>query len=79
MSKLSTINNTFESYQKIIDFFEANKAKMFSDIHLEIHNFFAANMSASLGAILDKFTSNLNDIHFDYISPKVEAILLKNY
>jgi hypothetical protein len=78
MSRLVTINNTFESYQSLISLFEQHKGKLFGDIHLEIHNFFAANMSAALGAVLDKFTANLNDIHFDYLSPQIETILIKN-
>lgn len=78
MNRLITINNTFESYQRFITFFENNKDELFSNIHLEIRHFFSANMSAVLGAILDKFTSNLNDIHFDYLSPQIESILLKN-
>lgn len=39
--------------------------------------FFAANMSAALGAILDKFTANLNSINFD-LKPEIETILSKN-
>ncbi|MCH7397874.1 ATP-binding protein [Belliella sp. DSM 107340] len=78
MSKLISINNTFESYQSLITLYENYKAELFSDIHVEIHQFFAANISAALGAVLDKFNSNLNDIHFDYISPQIETILSKN-
>lgn len=78
MSRLVSINNTFESYQSLISLFEQHKDKLFGNIHLEIHNFFAANMSTALGAVLDKFTANLNDIHFDYLSPQIETILLKN-
>lgn len=78
MNRLNDINNTFESFQSLIQLYETNKDKLFEDIHLEIHNFFAPNMSAALGAVLDKFTSNLNDIHFDYINPQIETILLKN-
>src|SRR5690606_36192602 len=78
MTRLTTINNTYDSYQSLISFYEENKDKMFDDIHLELRHFFSANMSAALGAVLDIFTSNLNDIHFDYISPRIETILLKN-
>lgn len=78
MAVLSTINNTFESYQKLISFYEDHKDKNWDTIHLEIRNWFAANMSATLGSILDSFTDNLNDIKFDYISPDIERILLKN-
>ncbi len=78
MNKLVKINNTYESFQGLIHFYEKHKNELFGDIHLEIQYFFAANMSAALGAVLDKFTANLNGIHFDYLSPKIEEILLKN-
>lgn len=78
MNRLITINNTFESFQRLIQLYETSKDELFGNIHLEIHHFFAANMSAALGAVLDKFTANLNDIHFDYLSPQIETILLKN-
>jgi hypothetical protein len=78
MSSLNNIDNNFESYQKLICLYEESKDKIFSDIHIELRQWFAANMSAVLGAVLDKFTADLNDIHFDYISPKIESILLKN-
>lgn len=78
MNKLTSINNEYNSYQCLISFYEKYKNELFSDIHIELNHFFAANMSAALGAILDKFTSNLNDIHFDFIAPQIERILLKN-
>mgnify|MGYP001337592157 FL=1 len=78
MNYLTSINNTFESYQKLITFYENNKNKLFEEVHLNLSHFFAANMSAALGAVLDEFTSNLNRVYFDSISPQIEAILLKN-
>lgn len=78
MNRLITINNTFESFQSLIQLYETHKDELFGEIHLEIRHFFAANMSAALGAVLDTFAANLNDIHFDYLSPQIEAILLKN-
>jgi hypothetical protein len=78
MYKLANINNTFESYQNLISFYNQDKDTFLSEIHLGLSNFFAANMSSALGAILDKFTANLNDIYFDYLSPQIESILLRN-
>ena len=78
MNRLTSINDTFESYQSLIQLYEAHKDTLFENIYLEFDQFFAANLSAGLGAILDKFTSNLNGIHFDYLDPKIETILLKN-
>ncbi len=78
MTQLVNINNTFESYQKLIDFYQEHKYKEFDTIHLELRQWFAANMCAALGGILDAFTDNLNDVKIDYISPDIERILLKN-
>lgn len=75
---LSTINNSFESYQQLITFYQSNKDNLFGDIHIGLQGFFAANMSAALGALLDLFAADLNNIHFDSISPEIEQILLKN-
>lgn len=78
MTVLSNIENSFESYQRLIDFYEANKEKIFDTIHIELRQWFSANMSAALGAVLDKLTANFNDIHFDHLSTQIENILLKN-
>jgi hypothetical protein len=78
MNILSNIENSFESYQKLITLFDTNKDKLFDHVGIELRQWFSANMSAALGAVLDKFTSNLNDIHFDHIDPQIESILLKN-
>jgi anti-sigma regulatory factor (Ser/Thr protein kinase) len=78
MTTLSNINNTYESYQALISFYQENKDKASDRIYFQFHSWFAANMSAALGAILDAFTERFNSVHFDNISPAVERILLKN-
>ena len=78
MNELTNIDNTFESYQKLISFYQRNRHSFFETIHIELKKWFSANMSAALGAVLDAFTSRLNEIQFDYLSPKIEAVLLKN-
>lgn len=78
MNILSKINDTYECYQQLISFYEKNKNKAFDDIDIQINDWFAANISAALGAILDLFTNRLNDIHFNFSSTKIETILLKN-
>jgi hypothetical protein len=78
MNSLSQINNTFDSYQQLIRLFEDNKNKFSTDIRFSISGFFAANMCASLGAILDIFTKNLNKIDFEIQETKTETILKKN-
>jgi len=78
MTQIFNINNTFDSYQRLIDFYQEHKDKDFDTIHVEIHQWFAANMCASLGGILDIFSDNINTIEFDFISPEIKQILLKN-
>jgi hypothetical protein len=78
MTRIVNINNSFESYQRLINLYEEHKNKVFGDIHIELHQWFAANMCATLGAVLDLFTKYFNDIHFDYIKPETEKIMLKN-
>ncbi len=78
MTRLVEINNTFESYQRLIAFYQEHKDKAFSTIHIELRQWFAANMCSALGGIFDKLAENLNNIEFDYISPEIEKILLKN-
>lgn len=78
MNILRNIDNSYESYQSLISFYRNNKDKTFDVIHLQILDWFAANMSAALGAILDIFAENSNIVHFDFISSAIERILLKN-
>jgi anti-sigma regulatory factor (Ser/Thr protein kinase) len=78
MTLLSNINTTFQSYQMLINLYHEHKDKLFDTVHIELKNWFAANMSAALGGILDVFTNNLNTIDFDFIDPAIERILLKN-
>jgi hypothetical protein len=78
MTQIINITNTFESYQQLINFYLAHKEKEFDTIHVELHKWFGANMSAPLGAILDVFYYNMNEIKFDYIDIKIKEILLKN-
>ncbi len=78
MTLITNINNTVESYQKLIDFYQEHKDKSFDTITIELRYWFAANMSAALGGILDIFQDNINNVKFNYINPAIEKILLKN-
>lgn len=78
-NRLYNIDNTFGSYQQLISFYEANKDKLFETISLELSQWFAANMSAALGAVLDALSAGfINDVRFDFINSSIETILLKN-
>src|SRR5690625_7294676 len=50
---------------------------MFEDINIEFRQWFAANLSAALGIVLDS-VSELNFIHFEYIKPEIKQILMRN-
>lgn len=78
MTKFFDIKSSFESYQKLINFHNDYKDKFFDVIKIELHQWFAANMCATLGGILDIFSDNINTIKFEYINPDIKRILLKN-
>lgn len=76
--RLYNLSNDFNSYQQLIILYEDNKYKLFSDIQLDISKFFCANLSAALGAVLDKLLINSNNICFGTIDNDIERILKKN-
>ena len=78
MNNFPSINSSYYSYQKFIDFYQHYRNHIFADIHLNISDFFAANMSSVLGAVIDLITVNLNTVHLSIQNPKTEEILLKN-
>jgi len=78
MSKLSNINGSFESYKQLINLYEKNKKSTFSSIPISLHIWFSANISAVLGAILDKLQSKSNTINIENIDSKIERVLQKN-
>lgn len=78
MNVLNSINNNFSSYQRLISLYETNKDKTFDSVELELKFFFAANMSAALGAILDVIEADFNNVIFNHVDPQIETILSKN-
>ncbi|MBE7446144.1 MAG: hypothetical protein HS132_13185 [Planctomycetia bacterium] len=78
MRELRNIDTSFESYQKIIDLYQTYKDSIFEEIELDLHQWFAANMSSALGGVLDKIAENLNEVKFKNISENIKTILLKN-
>lgn len=78
LTVLRSINDSYNSYQQIIDFYENNKDYFFHKISLSLTDFFSANMSAVLGAVLDLLSENINDISFENLDYKIESILQRN-
>lgn len=77
MIQLGTINNDISSYQELINLYHENKEKEFELVTVYLNGFFAANMSAALGGILDLFSRNLNNVKIE-ANPRTETILQKN-
>lgn len=78
MSILSNINDTFESYQQLISFYNKNKDKEFAVISLNLHHWFSANMCSALGGVIDKLSTKLNEVKIEHIDTAIETILHKN-
>ncbi|MFA6702867.1 MAG: hypothetical protein WCS06_09435 [Dysgonamonadaceae bacterium] len=77
MNNLPIIQNNYIGFNNLIDLYTNNKNTYFENIEINIRNFFAANMSAPLGVVLDKLTSNINSINI-HVSEKAKDILQRN-
>lgn len=78
MDKLDNIDNSFESYQKLIGFYEKHKNQSFEEITINLHKWFAANMCSALAGIFELLQNNLNEIQLIEIPPNIQTILQKN-
>lgn len=77
--KLTNIHNDLDGYNKLIRFYEEHKDDVFENIEIELTTWFAANLSAVLGAILDTIKNDgLNGIKFINIQNNIQTILQKN-
>lgn len=74
---LSNINTYVNSYQQFIDFYHETKGYIFENIDVELNHWFAANMSAVLGGLLDK-VSIANTIRITSNPQRIATILQKN-
>lgn len=77
MNVLRKINPDVKSYNLISSLFNENKNKKYSNININIQDFFSANMSAALGAVLDILKSNSNSVNVN-TDNKVKQILVRN-
>lgn len=78
MFSLKNLNNNYRSYQHLINFYQEFEDYEFNEIEIELSGWFSANLSAALGAILDKFLYNYNEVSFIQIDNKIHEILSKN-
>ena len=76
---LSNIHNDRNGYNQLIKLYQEHKEDIFEDIKLDLISWFDANLSAVLGAILDKIKQDgLNNIQFGNIKGDIQKILQKN-
>ena len=76
---LSNIHNDTRGYNQLIKLYEEHKEDIFEDIELDLTSWFDANLSAVLGAILDKIKQDgLKNIQFGNIKSDIQKILQKN-
>ena len=76
--KISGIDNTFQGYKNLIGLYYALMDVYFENIELEIQGWFAANMGAALGCILDKVAGNMNEVKVKATQTATARILQKN-
>lgn len=82
LDNINTSDNTdqsIQSYTKLIELYHQNAHNTHENIEVSFAGWFSANMSSSLGGILDKLAANLNSIKIGNIAdPNLQNILRKN-
>ncbi|TKG94113.1 ATP-binding protein [Puteibacter caeruleilacunae] len=78
MTIIANIKNSYNSFQRLINFYEQNKNRRFEEIEVELYTWFSANLCAVLGGIFDLYNEKLNTIKLRCASSGIEEILLKN-
>ena len=73
---LQSVNDDYNGFQQLIRLFGAFNDCLFENINIHLRQFFSANMSAPLGAILD-LLSKQNNITLQAEGP-IQTILQKN-
>lgn len=75
------IESDFAGYNTLVDFGDAADGLVFDEITLDFEKtkWFEANLTAVLGAILNKTQSGLNDVKIVNLDKNMEKLLLRNY
>lgn len=76
--KLENIDNGYNSYKQIIDFYDHYKDDFFQTINVHIENWFGGNMAAVLGSVSDLLMENLNTVNFIIKDTEIRNLLLRN-
>lgn len=75
---LDNIHSDYSSYQSLIGAFGCAQDIWADEISVELSTWFSANLSAPLGAMLDKLIEGLNTVRFDRLPENIRLILQKN-
>ena len=80
MIDFENINNDYNSYKFLIDFYQKNKNKSYQTIDISFGNvdWIAANTCAIIGAIFHKLQRSFNAVRIFNFKGKVEDILKRN-
>jgi len=75
------IRNNFEGYDFLVKFFSKTQKYVFDDILLDLSEteWFEANLTAVLGAILSRLQFEFNTIKIENIHNKIDNIFSRNY
>ena len=74
------IRNDFNGYEKLIDFFNSTKNSSFKNVIVDFqrNNWFEANLTSVLGAILSNIHDKLNTIRLENLSDGITGTFQKN-
>lgn len=80
MIDFENINNDYNSYNFLIDFYQQNKSKTNQTIDISFNyvDWIAANTCSMIGAIFQKLQRSLNTIRISHIDRKIEDVLKRN-
>lgn len=75
------IKSNFEGYSSLVDFSNRTKGLVFDEIVLDFSNtkWFEGNLTAVLGAILNKAQSEFNDVKIENINKDIRTLFLRNH
>ena len=78
---LKNIKSDFTGYNALLDFHDKTKDLSFDEIILDFSNteWFEANLTAILGAILNKAQSNPNNVRIENLSKEIESLFSRNH
>ena len=74
------VKNNFSGYEQLLALYSETKNLMLNDINIDFSNcnWFEANLSAVLGAIITKLQNSINSVHTSNLPDGIKSILSRN-